>query len=80
MHRVWRLVHPPFPFQLHQVTKIWRANPSFVSIQAYHLDEIKTTVARNRIVQELLGLDANTQESIFLFSLPQAITSDTANM
>jgi superfamily II DNA helicase RecQ len=59
-----------------QVTKILRACNAFGKISAYHLDEIKTSAARNQVVQELLDLEENTQTSIFLFSSPQAIVGE----
>ena len=58
-----------------QVSKILRACNAFGRVTAYHLDEIKTSAARNQVVQELLHLEYNTPNSIFLFSSPQAIVS-----
>jgi superfamily II DNA helicase RecQ len=70
------VIVPLLALGAHQVTMILWACNAFGKISAYHLDEIKTSAARNQVVQELLDLDYNTPNSIFLFSSPQAIVGE----
>jgi superfamily II DNA helicase RecQ len=70
------VIVPLLALGAHKVTMILWACNAFGKISAYHLDEIKTSAARNQVVQELLDLDYNTPNSIFLFSSPQAIVGE----